>query len=352
VGEFGDTFRKEREKKGISLEDVSHVTKISARMLRAIEEEHFEQLPGGVFNKGFVRTYAKHLGLNDDEAVANYLACVRQAQLDAQNTWDHQARHAGQGGSSERGMKSPRLQEEELPGLQLPRAEHVTPPRRDYSDRRGAAIPWRLLALVILVVVLTAILLHRNTGSARPQAATSSEPVVTPAPQPAPPAAISPAPVAPAPPRQPSAAPPVPAGSSAMSRPSSTSAQPTVSAPVKPAAGTAAISNKSAELQNPELSATSATPLTLVIRASEDSWISVSADGESVLHETLIAPAQTTVHAARRIVLRVGNAAGVSFVWNGQEIPAQGVEGEVKALVFDGSGTQVVSPPPVPVQNP
>ena len=351
VGEFGDTFRKERERKGISLEDVSNVTKISARMLRAIEEEHFDQLPGGVFNKGFVRTYAKHLGLNDDEAVASYLACLRRAQLDAQATWDPQARHAGQGGPNERG-KSPHTQEEELPELQLPRAEHVAPPRRDYSERREA-IPWRLLALVILVVVLTAILLHRNSGSARPQAATSTGLAATPAPQTTPSAEASPPPVPAAPARtQPSSAASGSPRSSAMSSPSPTSAQPPASAPVKAVADGADITNKTVDLQNPEPAATSTAPLTLVIRASEDSWISVSADGESVLHETLIAPAHTTVRAARRIVLRVGNAAGISFVWNGQEIPAQGVEGEVKALVFDASGMQVVSPPPLPVQNP
>lgn len=352
MGEFGDTFRKEREKQGISLEDVSSVTKISARMLRAIEEEHFDQLPGGVFNKGFIRTYAKHLGLNDDEAVASYLACIRQAQLDAQATWDYQARRAGsQGGPNQRGMTSARAPDEELPELQLPRAEHVAAPRRDYLGRPEATIPWRLLALVILVVVLAAILLHRNSGSARPQAAATT-PAVTPAPQPTPPAAISPTPV-PTPPRtQRSAAAPVSLKPSTQSGPSPATTQPALPVPVKAAANTTDISNKFVELQDPQPSAASTAPLTLVIRASEDSWISVSADGENVLHETLIAPAHTTVRAVRRIALRVGNAAGVSFVWNGQEIPAQGVEGEVKALVFDATGMQVFSPPAAPAQNP
>src|SRR5258708_21603100 len=81
LGEFGEKFRKEREKKNFSLDDVAGVTKIGVRMLRAIEEENFDRLPGGVFNKGFIRTYAKHLSMNDEKAVADYLACVRQAQL-------------------------------------------------------------------------------------------------------------------------------------------------------------------------------------------------------------------------------------------------------------------------------
>src|SRR5579872_2107331 len=87
VSEFGDKFRKAREKKELSFDDVSNVTKISSRMLQAIEEEHFDQLPGGVFNKGFIRAYAKHLGLNAEDAVTDYLACLRQAQIDAHEVW-------------------------------------------------------------------------------------------------------------------------------------------------------------------------------------------------------------------------------------------------------------------------
>src|ERR1700686_1977106 len=88
VGEFGEKFRKAREAKSLSLDDVSNVTKISSRMVQAIEQEHFDLLPGGVFNKGFIRAYAKHLGLNDEEAVTDYLTCLRQAQVDAHEVWD------------------------------------------------------------------------------------------------------------------------------------------------------------------------------------------------------------------------------------------------------------------------
>src|ERR1700751_4206541 len=91
MGHFGDKFRQAREKKELSLDQVSNVTKISSRMLKAIEEEHFDQLPGGVFNKGFIRAYAKHLGLNDEEAVNDYLSCLREAQVDAREVWDPQA---------------------------------------------------------------------------------------------------------------------------------------------------------------------------------------------------------------------------------------------------------------------
>jgi hypothetical protein len=92
--------------------------------------------------------------------------------------------------------------------------------------------------------------------------------------------------------------------------------------------------------------------LTVVIRASENSWISVLADGQVVSEETLIAPAHTSVRARREIVVKAGNAAGVSFLWNGKEVPAQGAEAEVKTFVFDVAGMRVMPPAPAPTQNP
>ena len=85
-----------------------------------------------------------------------------------------------------------------------------------------------------------------------------------------------------------------------------------------------------------------------MIRATETSWISVQADGQTVSQETLIAPAHASIRATREIVARIGNAAGVTFLWNGQEIPAEGAEAEVKTFVFDSNGMHVLpsTPPP------
>ena len=71
---FGAHLKREREARNISLDDIAKSTKISKRHLRELEEERFKDLPGGIFNKGFVRAYAKHLGLNEDEMVAEYVA--------------------------------------------------------------------------------------------------------------------------------------------------------------------------------------------------------------------------------------------------------------------------------------
>jgi len=81
LGSFGEKLRRQRERRGIALEAISNTTKISTRMLRALEEEHFDQLPGGVFNKGFVRAYARYVGLDEEEAISDYLEALREGQM-------------------------------------------------------------------------------------------------------------------------------------------------------------------------------------------------------------------------------------------------------------------------------
>src|SRR5215475_3403709 len=78
MGVFGDRIRREREMRGITLDEITESTKISRRHLEALEGEHFDQLPGGVFNKGFVKAYARFLGIDEDQAVADYSAAANE----------------------------------------------------------------------------------------------------------------------------------------------------------------------------------------------------------------------------------------------------------------------------------
>jgi cytoskeleton protein RodZ len=69
---FGEHLKREREMRGVSLEEVSAATRISTRFLEAIEAEKWDLLPGGVFNRGFIRSVARFLGLDEDSMVAEY----------------------------------------------------------------------------------------------------------------------------------------------------------------------------------------------------------------------------------------------------------------------------------------
>jgi transcriptional regulator with XRE-family HTH domain len=63
-----------RVAKGISLEQISEVTKISVAALRAIETGHFEQLPGGVYDISYIRQYAREVGVEEGELITQYNA--------------------------------------------------------------------------------------------------------------------------------------------------------------------------------------------------------------------------------------------------------------------------------------
>src|SRR5437762_12073009 len=69
---LGASFKKARESRGVSLDQIAAETRISTRFLLAIENEEFHLLPGGIFNRGFVRSYAEKIGLDPDQAVAEY----------------------------------------------------------------------------------------------------------------------------------------------------------------------------------------------------------------------------------------------------------------------------------------
>jgi transcriptional regulator with XRE-family HTH domain len=73
MASFGDSLRRERELRQITLREISEATKINHRYLEALERNDFRHLPGGVFNKGFVRAYAQYVGIDPDRMVLSYL---------------------------------------------------------------------------------------------------------------------------------------------------------------------------------------------------------------------------------------------------------------------------------------
>ena len=70
---FGEELKRERELREITLREVSESTKISLRYLEALERNAFENLPGGVFNRGFVRAYSKFIGIDPESMVDAYI---------------------------------------------------------------------------------------------------------------------------------------------------------------------------------------------------------------------------------------------------------------------------------------
>jgi cytoskeleton protein RodZ len=77
---FGEHLKREREMRGVSLEEISAATRINTRYLAALESETWSDLPGGVFNRGFIRSVGRYLGLDEDNLVAEYELHTRGSQ--------------------------------------------------------------------------------------------------------------------------------------------------------------------------------------------------------------------------------------------------------------------------------
>jgi cytoskeletal protein RodZ len=74
---IGERLRFAREERGIPLREISDQTRISVHFLEAIETNDYKRLPGGIFNRSFVKAYARYVGYDEKEAVEAYTRYVR-----------------------------------------------------------------------------------------------------------------------------------------------------------------------------------------------------------------------------------------------------------------------------------
>ncbi len=72
--DFGTRMKRSREERGVSLRQIADVTRISVVALEALERNEISRLPGGIFSRGIVRSYALQVGLDPEQAVRNFLA--------------------------------------------------------------------------------------------------------------------------------------------------------------------------------------------------------------------------------------------------------------------------------------
>jgi cytoskeleton protein RodZ len=322
VASFGVRLKQEREKRAVTLDDISLSTKISTRMLRALEEERFDQLPGGIFNKGFIRAYARCLGMDEEQVIADYLAAISPPGKDSEN-------------------------DDQAPVLD--------PPSREPAESAAAAgIPWGMFAVVLLIVALGFAawgFYSRDSEKGTPASAAPAAPSSN----------LSPAAVADRSPAQPpsdsgiataevaKANPPTVPSTTASQSSQSPVANPPVSTPVQ-SSSRDSLSHDS--LSNNSLSQAPSSPnprpgrFEVRIKARQDSWLSVSIDGEVSIHSTLIAPAEKSVRAGNEIIIKAGNIGALDFEFNGKQLPPQGGYGEVKTLIFGAKGLHPLAPKP------
>lgn len=277
----------------ISLEEISESTKIGTRSLRALEEDDYDLLPGGIFNKGFVRAYSRFLGLNEEQTVAEFEEAFKQYQL------------------------------AQAPPPVLEPAE---------PEKKGPGFSWALAVLFVLILAAVGwIVGHRRATAMAPLEQT------------VPPESATAAPVTPV-----SAPAPVslsndhdgPQVTKASDHKSATAHR----APVSEVAGTTvgAESTSDSAASAPKETAAQDHPaaIRLQVFAREDSWMSILADGKSLGQGILSAQKTRSIRADREVKLKLGNVGGVEISFNGKPIAVDGQPQQVKELTFTAQGLQ------------
>jgi len=295
---FGQKLKQEREKRNITLEQISVSTKIGIRMLQALEEDKFNQLPGGIFNKGFVRAYSRFLGLDEDQTIADYLQASGDALPASTET-------ASRGEGSHEDAAHENLTRENKDKVSRLDASADAPPRQ---------VPWGMFAGALLVVALAlSFWSHRRREHARqadrPTPATVATQVS---------GQVS--------------------GSDLPTTSSPTTGSPTgVSAP-------SLVSKTSHDAATASPAATQG-ELTVVIQAREESWTTITADGKTISSELLPAGSEREIRGRKEIIVRTGNAGAVDFRFNGKKVDTGGDYGEVKTVTFGPHGILPSAPP-------
>jgi len=315
MASFGDRLKKEREQKGITLDDIALTTKIGIRLLRALEEEKFDQLPGGIFNKGFVRAYARHVGIDEDQAIADYMTAVGGVELKV--------------------MPDPQVgaaPSERSPEPVPPSRIHVVHEEREREP--AAAVPWGLLAIALLLIALAFASwsyyhreqrLNQNQVQSQPRVDGASAPGTSPG-------TVETVPTSPGTTSNHPIAPMQPAGSRFPSAARAVQQAATLTTASMGTPGTFAVLLKESE-------------------ESDECWVSITVDGNAPYEATLVAPTQKLIVAKNEVVVKAGNVGALDFFFNGKKLSSQGEYGKVKTLTFRTDGLQVPPPKSTAIQQ-
>lgn len=281
-GGFGAKLREARERRGVSLRQIANATKISIGALEALERNDISRLPGGIFSRAFVRSYAIEVGLDPDKAIQEF---ITQFPSDA-------------------------------PTSELVVVDNVDAGVSVDGDRRaGGAL---LLLILVGVPVVGAILYFATVG--RTQATSSVAPAAVNAPaadssraaetpptpasvEPSPPVADTAAPAAAAAAADAPASPPLPVGTSAPPPPS----EPAVEG------------------------------VTVTLSVKRPCWVAASVDGTKRIERLMEPGEQQTLEVKRDLVLTAGDASAIALTFNGAAARPLGKAGEVVTARFNVS---------------
>ncbi len=297
MGDLGQWLREAREARGLSLAEVEAATRIRQVFLSALEADDWSSLPNEVVGRGFLRNYARFLGLDPDELVARRAAEQAEAAETIRVAWQ-------------------------------PRPVDYRPIDFDLKlgDSRKRSSRWWLvtsLGIAVLAVVVWWMSASRPGLLAalgpRPTATLTAAPVALWTPSPT----VMPAPIA-------------------------TPVRPTVSPTAKVfALPTPTPTPEPTDTPTPELAEVAPDQeIRLVTRIIERAWLRVVVDGQ-VLLETILEPGEQREWVGKQAVtIRSGNAGGVVIVLEGQELGVMGEPGQVIERTWTWLDGQIIEQEP------
>lgn len=275
---FGAWLRRQREGRQIALREIADASKISLRYLQALEADRFEVLPAAVFAKGFLRQYARYVGLDPEEVINFYLAARQAAEVEEED----EAQRQPVGGS-------------------------------------GALGGWKIVLAILVLLGVVALLFHlaerRNTSSGAP---------ASPAPVEAGPSASTS--------RTGSAGGGAESAAPGLSAPGP--ATPGPSAPAPATSSTAAPAPPASEPTTADRTSGDA-PIRVTIDFTGECWVQARVDGRRALSETRIQGESLHLEAERAVELTFGDGGAVTVEVNGQTYPLETQPGRVERLVVD-----------------
>jgi transcriptional regulator with XRE-family HTH domain len=285
---LGQRLREEREKRGLSIDELAAQTRINPQYFLAIENDDLSGLPGGFFYRSFVRQYARLLDLPAE----TYQAEVdRSLESEASTT-----------ASLETALPDRKIN---VPPIPTGRADVIVETRR-----------WvfRLAGLALVIVICSGVYTFWQRYQMQQEESAKAAPP-------------KPAPAVNLPKQEPAATVPAPEPP-----------KPEITPPETPIVTSPAVTPPEGGVR-------------LIIKAAELSWVGVW-QGERLLFGDVIQPGESRGFGAPdRLRVRFGNAGGVEVQWNGQTIPATGPRGQVRTVDFRTDGYTVILPQPKPAPD-
>lgn len=276
---LGAKLRETRERKGLSLEEISMRTKIRQSYLEAIENDRLESIPGGFFSRSFARQYAEALGVeNDLDALLRAATPAPGLDVKLEKLTDYR--------SPNKSLILPGGNEEE--GTEF---YHEAAFLKERQSNTGWMIAAAMLACLSLGYL---------AWSQKPELLTSL----------------------------------IPSRTVAVAETPAAAAAPAVAS---------AVEAKAEQTPAPVPEAAPKAPVVVEVKALEPTWLRLTADGRQTFDGTMSVGETRTFRVDETAILLTGNAGGLDVVYNGKPVGPVGPSGRVRTVVFTPESYEILA---------